>query len=76
MFHLYKNIQTDFQGQIFLELFQFKTRSHFWDTLYVYICYGVLFCLVQVLNVSISKYTQEVYEVMSALSCSTNLTFF
>ena len=30
MFHLYKNIQTDFLGQIFLELFQFKT--HFFGT--------------------------------------------
>ena len=29
MFQLYKNIQTDFLGQIFLELFQFKTRSLF-----------------------------------------------
>ena len=26
MFQLYKYIQTDFLGQIFLELFQFKTR--------------------------------------------------
>ena len=34
MFQLYKNIQTDFLGQIFLELFQFKTRSLFWDTQY------------------------------------------
>ena len=32
MFKFYKNIQTDFPGQIFLELFQFKTRSLFWDT--------------------------------------------
>ena len=29
MFQLYKNIQTDFLGQIFLELFQFKTQSFF-----------------------------------------------
>ena len=29
MIKLYKNIQTDFLGQIFLELFQFKTRSLF-----------------------------------------------
>ena len=29
MFQLYKYIQTDFVGQIFLELFQFKTRSLF-----------------------------------------------
>ena len=29
MFQLYKNIQTDFLGQIFVELFQFKTRSLF-----------------------------------------------
>ena len=29
MFQLYKNIQTDFLGQIFLELFQCKTRSLF-----------------------------------------------
>ena len=35
MLQLYKNIQTDFLGQIFLELFQFKTRSLFWDTQYV-----------------------------------------
>ena len=35
MFQLYKNIQTDFLGQIFLELFQFKTRSLFGDTQYV-----------------------------------------
>ena len=34
MFQLYNNIQTDFPGQIFLELFQFKTLSLFWDTLY------------------------------------------
>ena len=34
MSQLYKNIQTDFPGQIFLELFQFKTRSLFRDTLY------------------------------------------
>ena len=27
MFQLYKNIQTDFVGQIFLELFQFKTLT-------------------------------------------------
>ena len=27
MFQLYKNIQTDFLRQIFLELFQFKTRT-------------------------------------------------
>ena len=27
MFQLYKNIKTDFLGEIFLELFQFKTRS-------------------------------------------------
>ena len=32
MFQLYKNVQTDFLGQIFLELFQFKTQSLFWDT--------------------------------------------
>ena len=35
MFQPYENIQTDFPGQILLELFQFKTRSLFWDTLYV-----------------------------------------
>ena len=35
MFQLYKNIQTDFLGQIFPELFQFKTRSLFWDTQYI-----------------------------------------
>ena len=29
MFQLYKNIQTDFLGQIFLELCQFKARSLF-----------------------------------------------
>ena len=29
MFQLYKNIQTDFLGQIFLELFQIETRSFF-----------------------------------------------
>ena len=29
MFQLYKNIQTDFLGEIFLELFQFKTWSRF-----------------------------------------------
>ena len=34
MFQLYKNIETDFLGQIFLELFQFKSRSLFWDTQY------------------------------------------
>ena len=41
MFQLYKNIQTDFLGQIFLELFQFKTRSLFWDTLYIPVGYPV-----------------------------------
>ena len=34
MFQLHKNIQADFLDQIFLELFQFKTRSLFRDTLY------------------------------------------
>ena len=34
MFQLYKNIQTDILDQIFPELFQFKTRSLFWDTQY------------------------------------------
>ena len=34
MFQLYKNIQTDFLGKIFLEVFEFKTRSLFWDTQY------------------------------------------
>ena len=36
MFQLYKNIQTDFLGQIFLELFEFKSQSLFWDTLYIH----------------------------------------
>ena len=30
MLQLYKNIQTDFLGQIFRELFQFKTQPLFW----------------------------------------------
>ena len=34
MFQLHKNIQTDFLGQIFLELLQFKT---FWGIPYIYI---------------------------------------
>ena len=34
VFQLYKNIKTGFLGEICLELFQFKTQSLFWDTLY------------------------------------------
>ena len=44
MFQLYKNIQTDFLGQIFLELFQFKSRSLFWDTKYLVILYSNIKC--------------------------------
>ena len=33
-FKLYRSIQTDLLGQIFLELFQFKIRSLFCDTQY------------------------------------------
>ena len=44
MFQLYKNIQTDFLGQIFLELFQFKPRSLFWDTPYLVILYSNIKC--------------------------------
>ena len=36
MLKFYKNIQTDFLRQIFLELFQFKTQSLFWDTQYTH----------------------------------------
>ena len=42
MFQLHKNIQTDFPGQIFLELFQFKTQSLFWDTLYRFALFDTL----------------------------------
>ena len=44
MFQLYKNIQTEFLGQIFLELFQFKSRSLFWDTRYLVIIYSNIKC--------------------------------
>ena len=42
MVQLYTNIQTDFPDQIFLELFQFKTRSRFWETQYIYISHQEL----------------------------------
>ena len=32
MFQFYKNIQTDFLSQVFLELLQSNTQSLFWDT--------------------------------------------
>ena len=41
MFQLYKNIQTDFLGQIFLELFQSKTQSYFWGTQQSYCIYSI-----------------------------------
>ena len=43
MFQPYKNIQTDFLGQIFLEVFQFKARSLFWDPVYRMLLYRAVF---------------------------------
>ena len=37
MLQLYKNVKTDFLGKIFLELFQFKSQSLFWDTLQFFV---------------------------------------
>ena len=55
MFQLYKNIQTDFLGQIFLELFEFKSRSLFWDTPYLVILYSNIKGAVASADLKISK---------------------